>query len=96
MLWRFSASNTHLYPGAFLRSLEAPDETRLSTGDGVLVEFSDGVFVNAQLLDATPTTATLQIPGYHTRRGTMVAARTWRIVPADKPGLVRVQERLSR
>jgi hypothetical protein len=42
MLWRFSANHTHLYPGALLRCLDTPGEARLSAGDELLVEFSDG------------------------------------------------------
>ena len=33
MLWRFSANNTHLYPGAVLRSLDVPGKARLSADD---------------------------------------------------------------
>lgn len=96
MLWRFSASNTHLYPGASLYSLEAPNEARLSAGDELLVEFSDDVYIGAHVLDVEPAMAVLQVPSYNTRRGTLVAARTWRVVPGGKPGFIRVQERLSR
>lgn len=94
MLWRFSANNTHLYPGALLRSLDAPSETRLSAGDEVLVEFSDGVFVSGRLLQTAPEAAVLQMLAYRTRHATNVVPRTWRIVPGGKPGLVRVQKRL--
>lgn len=94
MLWRFSANHTHLYPGAFLRSLEVSGESRLSPGDEVRVEFSDGVFATGQLLEASTDTAVLQMPPYRTRRGTDVAARTWHLVPADEPGRIRVQKRL--
>ncbi|MFT3718230.1 hypothetical protein [Pseudorhodoferax sp.] len=91
MLWRFSANNTHLYPGALLRSLDAPGKGALSAGDALLVEFSDGVAASGQLLHAGPNAAVLQMPAYRTRRQTTVAARSWRLVPGGTPGLVRVQ-----
>ena len=77
-----------------LRSLDAPGEARLSAGDELLVEFSDGVVASGRLLQAEPDAAVLQVPAYRTQRATRVAARTWRIIPGDKPGLVRVQKRL--
>ncbi|MGD9946347.1 MAG: hypothetical protein AB7F71_17220 [Burkholderiaceae bacterium] len=94
MLWRFSANNTHLYAGAMLRSLEPPGEERLSAGDEMLVEFSDGVAVSGRLIEVEPTAAVLQVPVYRTLRQTTVAARTWRLVPGGEPGLIRVQKRL--
>lgn len=94
LLWRFSANHTHLYPGAFLRSLDAPGGTRLSPGDEVLVEFSDGVLASGRLLEADADAAVLQMSLYRTQRGTDVAARTWRLVPAGEPGLIRVHKHL--
>ncbi|MFT3803878.1 MAG: hypothetical protein QM766_22015 [Burkholderiaceae bacterium] len=95
MLWRFSANNTHLYPGALLRSLDAPDDRHWSSGDELLVEFSDGILVGARLLDVDSRMAVLQMPGYRTGHGTDVSERTWRVVPGGEPGLVRVQKRLT-
>ncbi|MFT4103975.1 MAG: hypothetical protein QM674_23710 [Burkholderiaceae bacterium] len=95
MLWRFSTSNTHLFPGALLRSLDAPDDRHWSSGDDLLLEFSDGVLVSGRLIEVDPRMAVLQMPDYRTRRDTNVAARTWRAVPGGEPGLVRVQERLA-
>jgi len=94
MLWRFSANNTHLYPGALLRSLDAPGESSLCAGDELMVEFSDGMAVSGRLLQAEPDAAVLQLPSYRTRRNTTVAARTWRIAPGGEAGLARVQKRL--
>ncbi|MGC3985798.1 MAG: hypothetical protein QM777_14380 [Pseudorhodoferax sp.] len=94
MLWRFSANDTHLYPGTVLRCLDVPGKSRLSAGDGLLVEFSDGIIAGARLLQAEPNAAVLQMPGYRTQRGTTVAARTWRIVPGGEPGLAKVHKRL--
>jgi hypothetical protein len=61
----------------------------------VLLEFSDGVIMPARLLEADAGTAVLQVPPYRTGRGTQIALRTWRIVPADEPGLMRVQKRIA-
>ena len=94
MLWPFSADNTHLYPGALLRSLDAPSAARLSAGDELLVEFSNGIVVGGRLLQVEPHAAVLQMPAYRTRRRNAVATRTWRIAPCGEAGLVRVQERL--
>ncbi|MBY4818663.1 hypothetical protein [Burkholderia contaminans] len=94
MLWRFSANNTHLYPGALLRSLDAPSEAHLSAGDELLVEFSDGIAASGRLLQAEPRAAVLQMPAYLTQHKTTVAARTWRIAPGGEAGLARVQKRL--
>lgn len=94
MLWRFSANHTHLYPGAFLRLLDTASDLRLSSGDDVLMEFSDGVFASGQVLEADAYAAVLQMSSYRTQRRTLVAARTWRLIPADEQGVLRVQRRL--
>jgi len=96
MLWRFSANNTHLYPGAHLRCLDAVGEDRLSAGDELLVEFSDGVLVIGQLLNVEAAAAILQMPRYETQRGTEVAARTWRLAPDGAPGRARIKKLLYR
>lgn len=56
-----------------------------------LVEFGDGVTVIAEWR-ADEDTIRLFIPDYHTARGTLVKARTWRLAQ-DKDGLWR-SERL--
>lgn len=84
--------HTHLYPGALLHSLESPGYAPLSSGDEMLVEFSDGVSVTGCLPDADGSTALLQMPAYRTRRRTTVQARTWRIISTDEPGLFRVHK----
>ena len=94
MLWRFSANNTHLYPGAVLHSFDVPGKARLSAGDELLVEFSDGIVAGGRLLQAEPNAAVLQMPGYRTQRKATVAARTWRIIPGGEPGVARVQKRV--
>lgn len=95
MLWRFTANNTHLYPGALLRSHESVGMTALSPDDELLVEFSDGVSVSGVIPAVESAGVILQMPTYRTRGGTTVTARTWRIMAGGDPGLMRVQERLS-
>ena len=95
MLWRFSANHTHLYPGALLRCLDTPGAARLSAGDELLVEFSDGASASGRLLEARADGAVLQMPAHRTRRATTVAARTWRIAPGGTPGLVRIHRRIA-
>ncbi|KRE89064.1 hypothetical protein ASG87_05840 [Frateuria sp. Soil773] len=94
MLRRFSANHTHLYPGAFLRALDALGGAMPSRGDGMLVEFSDGVVATGRLQEADGDAVVLRMPGYRTRRGTDVAPKAWRLVPADEPGQMKVQGRL--
>ncbi|MFT7724697.1 MAG: hypothetical protein QM788_18015 [Roseateles sp.] len=93
--WRFAASHTHLYPGALLRCLDAPGRAQLAAGDALQVAFSDGTVALGRLRQAGPDAAVLQMPGHRTRRGTPVAARTWRVTPGGEAGLVRVQGRLA-
>jgi len=93
LLRRFSANHTHLYPGAFLRPLDG-DAARLSAGDDVLVEFSDGAVVSGHLLEADPDAIVLQMPTYRTRRGTEVEAKAWRVVVEGAARLMRVQKRV--
>jgi hypothetical protein len=94
MLWRFSANDSHLYPGALLRDLDASREVPLSSGDELLVEFSDGVIARGRLLEVGTDAVVLQMPLYRTARETDVQARTWRVVPGDDPGLMKVNKRL--
>lgn len=95
MLWRFSASNTHLYPGARLRCLDAFSDALLTANDELLLHFSDGVAARGRLLDINPEAGVLRMPAYRTQGATDVAMRTWRIVPGHVPGLLRVQCRLA-
>ncbi len=95
MLWRVSANNTHLYPGAILRHLDFSGDTPLESGDEVLVEFSDGAVVSGRLTEADRDAVVLQLSGYRTQSGTNVAARTWRLVSTDEPERLRVLKRLS-
>lgn len=93
ILWRYSANHTHLYHGALLRRLDAPCPAP-SSGDEMLVEFSDGVSATGQLRGVDGDLVVLQMPTYRTGRGTQVAAKTWRLGPAEEPGAMRVRKRL--
>lgn len=94
MLWRFSANDSHLYPGALLRDLDVSREVPLSSDDELLVEFSDGVIARGRLLEVGTDAVVLQMPLYRTARGADVQARAWRVVPGGDPGLMKVNKRL--
>lgn len=94
MLWRYSADNTHLYPGALLRRLDVCDDGRLSAGDELLVEFSDGAAVVGRLVQIEADTALVQMPCYRTRKKATVVERTWCLTPGDELGTMRVRKRL--
>lgn len=91
MLWRFSANHTQLYPGAQLRNLDDSSGIQLSSGDEMLAEFSDGVPASGRLLAVDKGVVVLDMPTYRTQRGTDVAPRIWRLVPADERGVMQVQ-----
>lgn len=93
-LWRMTANHTHLYPGARLRCLDEPGDARLASGDDVAIEFADGQLAMGTLDAVDASSAVLVMPTHRTRRGAQVAPRTWRVVPAGEPGLLRVQRRL--
>ncbi|MDG9927375.1 MULTISPECIES: hypothetical protein [unclassified Pseudomonas] len=59
------------------------------------MEFSDGVIARGRLLEVGTDAVVLQMPLYCTARGTDVQARTWRVVPGDEPGLMKVNKRLA-
>jgi hypothetical protein len=94
--WRFAAANTHLHPGARLRCIDTVTARRLAAGDAVAVEFSDGGMASARIAAAAPDAAVLSVEAHRTARGTQVAARSWRIVPAGEAGSMRVQARVAK
>jgi hypothetical protein len=91
--WRLAAGNTHLYPGARLRCLDEPGAARMRKGDAVLVEFSGGNVVAAEVARAHPAVIVLAVPSHRTGRGAPIAARRWRLVPGARPGELSVQAR---
>ncbi len=95
MLRRYSANNTHLYPGALLRVPDDDDRSEPSPGDEAVIEFSDGVIVNARWLEAGADGLVLRMPAWRTERGTEVEARTWRITPGDETDVLKVGKRVA-
>lgn len=94
MALRFSANNTHLYPGAILRHLDKHHALKPSSDDDILIEFSDGILAEGQLQSVEADGIVLRVPPYRTQKGTVVETRCWRIVRRDEPGEWRVQKRL--
>ncbi|MGC4008403.1 MAG: hypothetical protein QM805_05065 [Pseudomonas sp.] len=94
-LWRMAANNTHLYPGALLRCQDAPGGARLARGDEAAVELADGSLALGTFSAVDGASAALALPAFRTRRGALVAARTWRLVPGGEAGLLRVKQRLG-
>lgn len=84
---RFLFPHSH----AFRRGRVTVDEDR-TVGPECLVEFGDGIAIVAKW-QADEDAIRLSIPDYRTARGTLVTARTWRLV-RGKDGRWR-SERLS-
>lgn len=90
--WRLAASNTHLYPGARLRPLHAPDlRQRLRAGDAIAIEFADQCVAQGEAAQVLPQGWQLKVQAHTTARGTTVAARSWQVV-----WLPRVQQQLPQ
>ncbi|CAH2902112.1 MAG: hypothetical protein PCALPYG88_5718 [uncultured Paraburkholderia sp.] len=75
-----SLPTTRTYPGSLLRNLDVPGHARLSTGDELLMEFSDGTLATGQLPEVDGSSALLQMPTCHTQRRTTIESRAWRVV----------------
>ena len=84
---RFTFPHSH----AFRRGRVAVDDDGKAGPEG-LVEFGDGITVAAQWRTEDDAIR-LDVPDYRTAKGTLVTARTWRLV-RDKRGVWR-SERLS-
>ncbi|MFT3976976.1 MAG: hypothetical protein QM688_07675 [Sphingomonas bacterium] len=71
---RFHFPKSHIFPGARL-TVEDDGET----GAHCMLEFGDGVTI---LADVSPQADGyfLTVPDYRTAKGTLVAARTWRLL----------------
>ncbi|MCE3271243.1 MAG: hypothetical protein K0Q43_4859 [Ramlibacter sp.] len=91
--WRLAAADTHLYPGARLRCLEAAGEGSIAAGDPAHVEFSDGVVVAGRFDSAAAAEAVLWVDAYATLRGAKIPAKRWRVVPTAATGQMRVNSR---
>ncbi|WP_182417957.1 hypothetical protein [Bartonella sp. HY038] len=88
LIFGFSISNTHLYPGCQLKQQdELPDRGTLPTP--ISVEFSDGTIVvahihqNAQDLD-NENQLILTMPAYKTAAKTNINAKNWLISKKSK------------
>jgi len=79
--WRLAASNTHLYPGAKLRALDAPAlREKLRAGDAIAIEFSDQGMAQGEAVRVLPQGWQLKVQAHTTARGTTVAARSWQVL----------------
>jgi len=96
--WRLSASNTHLYPGARLRSLDGSMRERIRSGDRVLLEFADQMIVAAEVRDVSPQDWTLTVDAHTTAKGTAVEPKRWQVrwMPREQlAGTMKIQARAS-
>ena len=88
--WRIAASNSHLYPGARLRCLDAQGEARFAAGDRVVLEFSDGNIALGEIAQATPQAVRMSVQAHSTGRGAPIAAKAWNLVAGATPGALRI------
>jgi len=79
--WRLAATNTHLYPGARLRALDAPElRERLRAGDTIAIEFADQGMAQGEAVQVLPQGWQLKVQAHTTHRGTTVGARSWQVL----------------
>ena len=76
--WRFSASNTHLYPGARLRIVGATG-ARPARGDAVTIEFADLGIATGNVAAVADARIVLALAAHTTARGTRIGAKKWTI-----------------
>jgi hypothetical protein len=96
--WRLSASNTHLYPGARLRSLDESMRDQMRNGDGVLLEFTDQLIAAAEVRDVLPQGWTLALEAHTTAKGTAIEPKRWQVrwMPGDRSaGTMKIQARAA-
>ncbi|AZS47994.1 hypothetical protein CVS53_02704 [Microbacterium oxydans] len=79
------SANTHLYPGAHLRTDPVAGDFWASPRDLRLV-FADGVDVDAELMQNTRGDLVIAVSSYRTVAGTIVGPKDWRARP-DGSGL---------
>jgi hypothetical protein len=78
--WRLAATNTHLYPGARLRALDAPKlRDLLRSGDAIAIEFADQGMAHGEAVQVLPQGWQLKVQAHTTHRGTTVSARSWQV-----------------
>lgn len=79
--WRLAATNTHLYPGARLRPLDAPAlRDALRAGDAITIEFADQGIAQGEAVQVLPHGWQLKMQAHTTARGTTVSARSWQVL----------------
>jgi hypothetical protein len=79
--WHFSASNTHLYPGARLQLLVPEDDTAAPRqGDSLSVAFADLGAAHGRVDAISSGAFEVAMRSHTTAKGTSVAARRWEIV----------------
>lgn len=101
--WRLAASNTHLYPGAKLRPLEAPRlREQLRVGDAIAIEFADQGMAHGEAVQVLPQGWQLKVQAHTTARGTAVAARSWQVLwlpraqaQADQESGMKIKARVA-
>ena len=97
--WRLAATNTHLYPGARLRALNAPQlREQLRAGDAIAIEFADQGMAQGEAVQALPQGWQLKVQAHTTARGTTVAARSWQVLwlpRAQGEGGMKIKARVA-
>lgn len=79
---RLRATSTHLYRGARLLATAG-----LPSGPAAaVIEFGDGVVVEAELLRSSADELALQVPAYRTAAGSDLAEKSWRVGTAGAVG----------
>jgi len=85
--WHFSTGNTHLYPGSTLRlRSDIAGAAGPRRGDTLRVEFVDLGFALGRIAAVRADGFDAAMRAHTTARGTLVAARTWRIAYATEAG----------
>jgi hypothetical protein len=92
-VWRIAANNTHLYPGARLRCLDALAEQAFRDGDCVVVEFSDGMAVSGEVVAIGSRSMTLSMQQHSTAHGARIPAKRWLVSTEAAPGTLRIKAR---
>lgn len=86
---RFQFSHTHAYPGCQVTIGEE------DSGDGNLVEFSDGVIVPCRY-EREANAIILTIAAYATSRGTRIGEKSWILLADAATGGWRVKARAPK
>lgn len=84
-VWRFAATNTHLYPGARLRPIgDKPAESAAAKtparGDALVVEFSDLCCAMGEVCAVEAAGLTASLGAHTTAKGTTIVPKVWRLL----------------